>query len=386
MKKFKYSIIISTLILFVSGYFIFLNTGSEGTPAPLLQKEIKTYDSLVYVSSKRFPVDLAPKSILHSKDNSKIYVLCLEALSVIEIDTKTRKRLRTLKFTPSAGMGFDYKTRKWVKSIQEKPVEGVLTHNDRYLWISLHNADGVVVWELKEKSSDFKEFKSASITSIDQNEKIKLPFFETETTPKFLVNDSINHRILVTNWHDHSFTVIEYNDENPSKWTTSKHLPTSATPRGMLIDQEHHHLWIGNMGSYNLQIFDLKSLELQKTITNVPSPRHFVMNDSLVFISQSSKEIISAYDRKTLQYQFKIKTQDDPRSIAISKDGRFLFSTSYGDNTIEVFDLKRNERIYNLTSHGGPVGITLIESENSIQAWVCNYKFSTVKVFTFALK
>ncbi|KXX68768.1 YncE family protein [Flammeovirga sp. SJP92] len=382
--NFKYIIIVSTLIILVSGYFIFLNTDTEGTPSPLVHQ--KEYDSLVLVSSKRFPVDLAPKSIVSTKDNSKVYVLCLEALSVIEIDTKTRERIRTLKFKPSAGMGFDYKTRKWVKSIQEKPVEGLLTHNDRYLWISLHNADGVVVWDLEKDSVNTNEIKQAYISTIDKKEKVNLPFFETETTPKFLVNDSIQQKVMVTNWHDNSLTVINYNEEDPSKWKTSKHLTTKVTPRGLLIDQDNQNLWVGNMASHCLQIFDLKSLELKRTIQGVISPRHFVMNDSLLFISQSSKEIISAYDKKSFQKKFQLHTFDDPRSIAISKNGQFLFCTSYGDHKLEVFDLKTKKRIYDLNSNGGPVGITLLETEDYIEAWICNYKFSTVKVFTFALK
>ncbi|WP_044203695.1 YncE family protein [Flammeovirga sp. OC4] len=386
LKINKYSIVISTLIIFVSGYFIFLNKDTEGTPSLLVSHETYQYDSLELISSTRFPVDLAPKSLIHTQDNSKVYVLCLEALSVIEIDTKTKKRIRTLNFKPSAGMGFDYKTRKWVKSIQEKPVEGLLTHNDQYLWISLHNADGVIVWNLKENNNESKNYKSATIVENDQINTIKLPFFDTETTPKFLVNDSINNRVIVSNWHDNSLSIIEYNAQNPSHWKTLKHIPTKVTPRGLVVDQKNSTLWLGNMASHNLQIFDLKTFELKTTIQDVISPRHFVKNDSLILISQSSKEIISAYDRKTFQKKFQIKTLDDPRSIAISNNGQFLFCTSYGDNKLEIFDLKTKKRLYSLTSHGGPVGITLLESKKSIQAWVCNYKFSTVNVFTFDLK
>lgn len=383
---------VSTLLFFISGYFLLLNNNTENFPIKFLfnqdNVEAVVYDSLKFISSLRFPVDRAPKSLLHSKDLSKIYVLCLEDLSVIEIDTKTRKRLRTLKFKPTEGVGFDYKKRKWVKSLQEKPVEGLLTHNDRFLWISLHNADGICVWDLKQRDiiENIESYKKAQVSSNDTLKSIKLPFFETETTPKFIAIDNYNHHLFVSNWHDNSITVIDIKGDQSKNWKTIKHIPTKVTPRGLLVDQENNTLWVGNMASHSISIIDLTTLKTKKEIKHVQSPRHFVMNDSIVIISQSSKEIISGFDRENQLKKIEIETKDDPRSLALSKNGRFLFCTSYADNLLEVFDLKTKRKLYNLVSNGSPVGVTLLEKKDIIEAWVCNYKFSTIKVFTFKMK
>lgn len=373
-----------------SGYSLFLNTNTNphNSPLSIFQKnKIKTYDSLIYKSSIRFPVDRAPKSLVHSKNLEKVYVMCLEGMSVIEIDTKTKKRVRTLRFTSSQGMGYNYQKHKWVSSLKEKPVEGILTHNDQYLWISLHNADGVCIWDLNDTSSHLNSPIKAKIIKSDQPDKtLKLPFFDTETTPKFLTNDTANKRIFVSNWHDNSLSIIQYNNNTPHHWKTIKHISTNATPRGIVIDYKYNVLWVGNMGSHNISIYDLNTFQLVKVIQNIKSPRHLVLSNSSVFISQSSAEIISCFDRKNFTKKYELKTLDDPRSIVLSKNGDFLFSTSYADNKLEVFDIRNKKRIYNLTTNGGPVGISILEKDNTLEAWVCNYKFSTIKVFTFKYK
>lgn len=68
----------------------------------------------------------------------------LEGMSVYEFDQATRKVVREFKFTPTRGMGWDYNKSRPIASFQEKPVEACLSHDDQILWVSLHNAEGIV--------------------------------------------------------------------------------------------------------------------------------------------------------------------------------------------------------------------------------------------------
>ena len=68
----------------------------------------------------------------------------LEGMSVYEFDRETRKVIREFKFKATPGMGWDYEKDKPINSYQEKPVEACFSHNDKFLWISLHNAEGIV--------------------------------------------------------------------------------------------------------------------------------------------------------------------------------------------------------------------------------------------------
>ncbi|MBB6460656.1 YncE family protein [Flammeovirga kamogawensis] len=382
VKKIVSILIISTLISIIGGYFITLNINSEY----LSKQQINNYDSLIYLSSQRFPVDRAPKSLIISPDKATIYTLCLEERSIVEIDQKTKKRKRTLKFKPTHGYGFNYTSKKWVKSLKEKPVEGIFTNNGQYLWVSLHNADAVAVWDINDTTSSSNNF-NATILEAKTNslKKLKLDFLETETTPKSISYSQKKDQIYVTNWHDNSFSVIDIS-EAKNKWNTIKHIKTEGTPRGIVVDEKNNRIIVGNMGSYSLSIYNLTTLELDTIIKNIISPRDIKLTDNKIIVSQSSKEIISIFNRKSLKKEKIIPTADDPRSIAISNNGNFIFVTCYGSNLLQVFNLNNGNKIGEYQSNGGPVGITLYENSTSIEAWVCNYKYSTVKVFTFELK
>jgi len=68
----------------------------------------------------------------------------LEGMSIYEFDQATRKVVKEFKFKRTKGMGWDYEKDKPISSYQEKPVEACLSHNDKFLWVSLHNAEGIV--------------------------------------------------------------------------------------------------------------------------------------------------------------------------------------------------------------------------------------------------
>ncbi|WP_170178414.1 YncE family protein [Flammeovirga pectinis] len=373
---------ISTLILIIGGYFITLNFNSEY----LSKQHPKNYDSLIYITSQRFPVDRSPKSLLISPNQLHIYALCLEGKSIVEIDQKTRKRQRTLKFKPTEGLGYNYSTKNWVKSTKEKPVEGIFTNNGQYLWVSLHNADAVAVWDINYEPKAKTNYNAFLLDSNSTTpKKIKLDFLDTETTPKSIGYSIKKEQVYVTNWHDNSFSIIDASGDK-NEWKTTQHIKTQGTPRGILIDEKYNRIIIGNMGSYSLSIYNLTTLKLDTVIKDVVSPRDIKLTANEIVLSQSSKEIISVYNRGTLKKVRSITTADDPRSIAISKNEKFIFVTCYASDLLQVFNLENGIKVGEYKSNGGPVGITLFENTTIIEAWVCNYKYSTVKVFTFELK
>ena len=62
-------------------------------------------------------------------------------------------------------MGWDYNQSRPIASFQEKPVEACFSHGDKILWVSLHNADGIVpIWV-----NDFS--KNNAVTTAEQKTK-----------------------------------------------------------------------------------------------------------------------------------------------------------------------------------------------------------------------
>jgi hypothetical protein len=141
--------------------FFFLTSGCHSSGSPnknnvdtlavkanadtIKPEKLKPYDELKY---KEVLVS-APgtKSVLFNSAGTKLYAMNLEGMSVYELDQQTKKISKEFKFTPTRGMGWDYAKSRPIASFQEKPVEACLSHDDKILWVWLHNAEGIVpIW------------------------------------------------------------------------------------------------------------------------------------------------------------------------------------------------------------------------------------------------
>src|SRR5688572_22821047 len=112
-----------------------------------LPVELKPYTDIEYDKKEIVHAAGGTKAVIFNSKGTKLYAMNLEGMSVYEFDQATRKITREFKFTPTRGMGWDYDKSRPIKSFQEKPVEACLSHDDRILWISLHNAEGIVpIW------------------------------------------------------------------------------------------------------------------------------------------------------------------------------------------------------------------------------------------------
>src|SRR5438045_3083908 len=122
------------------------------TPAP------KPYSKITYKDKEIIASAGGTKSVLFNSTGSKLYAMNLEGMSVYEFDQASRKITREFKFTPTRGMGWDYNKSKPIQSWQEKPVEACFSHGDDILWVSLHNAEGIIpIWVNDFSKNNAKE-------------------------------------------------------------------------------------------------------------------------------------------------------------------------------------------------------------------------------------
>src|SRR4029077_20820103 len=133
------------------------------------------------------------KSVLFNRDGSKLYAMNLEGMSVNEFDQPSRKIIKEFKFKPTKGTGWDYESDKPIPSYEEKPVEACLSHNDKILWVSLHNAEGIVpIWidpitSNKKTATDTTEKKiTVSYPGTSLKDSFAVPLIKTGKTPKII--------------------------------------------------------------------------------------------------------------------------------------------------------------------------------------------------------
>ena len=351
----------------------------------------RAYTNLIFQKEEVLKSAGGTKSVLFNAAGTKLYAMNLEGLSVYEFDRENKKLNRQFQFKAHKGMGWDYQTKKPVVSWQEKPVEACFSNNDKILWVSLHNAEGIVPIKVNEDfhclpNWDSTLTKSITITNVDGSKyKAEAPLIKTGLTTK-VVAVANNNNLLVSNWHSKTVSVLNINKNNFPYASLLKNIKVEAIPRGISVDEKNGKSYIAIMGSNSIAVVNNKSWTLEKYIKVLSNPRHIVLGDNNhMFVSFNSLNQVACINTVTGATLFTTVTHLNPRSIVLSKNKKFLFVTCYNANTVDIFKVMNDVFVpmYSLSCPGKPVGIDLYEDDNKIEAWVCNYVGGNLKVFTF---
>jgi DNA-binding beta-propeller fold protein YncE len=329
------------------------------------------------------------KAIIAGKDDSRFYSINLEGLSVYEFNRETKKILRKLTFVAHPGKGYNYDKKEWFDSYQEKPVEALFTHGGRYLWLSLHNAGGVVVWDLEDDDTfvEGRPFKEAWLHDMSagspSKKKIRLLWIKTNTTPKVIAATPDNKYLFVSNWHSNTVSVLDISSPLSKEWVAIKELGPSPIPRGMVASADSELLYLGQMGSDHISVIDLESFKKLRSINVGINPRHLIRYGDYIYCSLNLGAKLVKIDTNTEKVIKKASTGRSPRTISITKDGKYVFVTCYNADQLQAFDADSLELIGSWESKGHPVASEVFREGDLIEVWVGNHTYGTVKVFTF---
>lgn len=397
-----------TLLTLISFYLLSIGCQSSGTRQQPTQtmvsakdtvvpKKIKPYDEIKYDKKEVLVSAPGTKSVLFNSAGSKLYAMNLEGMSVYEFDQDSKKISREFRFTPTKGTGWDYARSRPIPSFQEKPVEACLSHDDKILWVSLHNAEGIVpIWVddfSKNTATISTTQKTKPVTVIypesSKRDSFRVPLIETGKTPKVIARTDDSKHLLVSNWHSRTVSILEMNDEVYPFGKVVSTVPVSAIPRGIAVDNNNKKSYIAIMGGSSLAVIDNDTWK-EDTILNVwSSPRHIVMDKSgHIFVSYNSLGTIACLDAATGKSLFTASTHSQPRTIVLSKNYKFIFVTCYTGDMVDVYKINSDnfEKIASLPCPGHPVGVDVFESNDKLEAWVCSYASGSITVYTFKKK
>jgi 6-phosphogluconolactonase (cycloisomerase 2 family) len=356
----------------------------------------KPYNDLEYQKVEILAAAPGTKSVLFNSTGSKLYAMNLEGMSVYEFDQATRKIIREFRFKPTKGIGWDYVKDKPIPSYQEKPVEACFSHNDRILWVSLHNAEGIVPIRLDGagyNKPDTMEQAVKRITIIypgsTQKDSFDVPLIHTGKTPKVLSKTADSKFLLVSNWHSHNVSVLELNPDVYPFGKVINTIPVSAIPRGIVVDDKNDRSFVAIMGGATLTVINNAAWMKEKDLNVASNPRHIVMDTSdHIFVSYNKLAKVACLDAETGKELFSATTHAQPRTIILSKNHQFLFVTCYSGDTVDVFKINddRFTRIASLPCKGHPVGVEIFENDETLEAWVCSYSTGSISVFSFKKK
>ncbi|HQW42815.1 MAG: YncE family protein [Chitinophagaceae bacterium] len=357
----------------------------------------RPYSTIEYEKKELITAAGGTKSVLFNSSGTKLYAMNLEGMSVYEFDQASRKLTREFKFTPTRGMGWDYNKSRPIASFQEKPVEACFSHDDMILWVSLHNADGIVpIWVndfSKNNAVTTAEQKTKPVTVIypgaAKKDSFRVPLIETGKTPKVISRTADSKYLLVSNWHSRNTSVLEMDENTMPYGKVISTIPTSAIPRGIAVDDKNKKSYIAIMGGASLNVVDNNTWKSESIMNVWSSPRHVVMDTSgHLFVSYNSLGTIACIDVATGKQLFSAKTHSQPRTIVLSKNHKFIFVTCYTSDYVDVYKINEDnfEKVASLPCGGHPVGADIYENDDKLEAWVCSYSSGSISIYTFKKK
>lgn len=358
---------------------------------------LKPYDHIEFQDKKILAAAPGTKSVVFNSSGSRLYAMNLEGMSVYEFDQATRKLLREFKFTPTRGMGWDYNKSRPIASYQEKPVEACFSHGDKILWISLHNAEGIVpIWvddfsKNNAVTTATQKTKPVTVTypGSEKKDSFRVPLIETGKTPKVISRTADSKYLLVSNWHSRNTSVLELNENASPYGKVISTIPVSAIPRGIAVDDKNNKSYIAIMGGSTMVMVDNKTWKTDSILNVWSSPRHVVMDTSNhLFVSYNSLGTIACLEAGTGKTLFTAKTHAQPRTIVLSKNHKFIFVTCYSSDYVDVYKINSDnfEKVASLPCGGRPVGVDIFEDDDKLEAWVCSYSNGSISVYSFKKK
>lgn len=349
----------------------------------------------------------SPKSALilektvNGKSVKKLYINNLEGFttSVYDMNDSLKRvavikhhfRLRDsrlFKETDFPGYTFN-KTVLQPNVFTGKPVEMCASNNGKYLWVPYYR-----------RSFDKLSAQPSAIALIDADSDKIIRVFPAAPLPKMIACSPDDKYVAVTNWGDNTVHLIDISSGDPNKFRYIAHFVvdhqlkmqfSDTTGRGHLRDHEcgfclrgtvftpdKKYLFVGRMGGGGIAVFDLDAKKYIGTIFGTNhNVRHLAINGDFLFLSSNSDGFVEKASWKELINLFLVKPQSNQlnynkwqktftgrgaRTIALTGDGAYLFSSANQESMISIVRTRDMKVIGSIKADPFPVGMAIDRS------------------------
>lgn len=340
-----------------------------------------------------------PKSIMASPNGKYAVSMNLEDCSIWIMDTQTLKIKQKVNFKKTAARGWNYDRKVTIPSVAEKPVECDFTDNGRFIWLSFHNGSSVVVYDTEmdtmkkdmaqELAAKFGyELQEAQVEDLENNTKttVYLPKIKVGKTPKTVRPTADGTKILVSNWHGSSVSVI---DRKLMK--TIKEVKLGGghyIPRGLIITSDSKTAYIGEMSGDAITEVDLDTYKITGDYPITGCPGYLVITKDNNYIYYTTNEpdekgaIMIAkvwkWNTKTKKNEAFVRVGLQARTLAITPDNKYLIDGAQHSGELYVLDAD-TLKIVAKYLFARPVGLSV--TPDGTQLWVSSYGGGYLRVY-----
>ena len=281
-------------------------------------------------------VGVSPVSVQLSPNGWWAFVLNAGSKSVSVIDVQSSSIVhtislggepRTMRLSPSgellavvtfsnAVLLFDTKNFVQVGSMQvgKKPSDVIFSPEGKYVFVT------------SEKNNMFEKVNPYLGHSISLAEVGKSPVAIALTS---------KDRAFIVNSASETVSVIDVIDMSRAK---KYDIPAGSKPVDIILDSKEQFAYVANKDSNSVTVFDSKTFKSIYEIAVGKSPVALAYNSHLdsdiVYVANDGSDEISVIDVQKKEVVSHWKSGVRPSSLAVSKDGKFLFATMRGKNVL----------------------------------------------------
>lgn len=215
---------------------------------------------------------------------------------------------------------------------------------------SVLSADGSTIFA--------SNFLRNSVQFIDLKSRRVSHEIPTGLHPKILVQSPDGKSLFAANWSGQSVTQIDI-----ATAKVVRTLTTGLNPRGMAMSKAGV-LYAANFNGASIDIFRGSDLGERHRIEACPIPRHLALSpdEKLLFVSCYHDSMLHALDVATEKIVHTLHVGSSPKSVEVSRDGRWVWSADYGKetNSVSVVDTTDwTARVYPVPGMDRGSGLTI---------------------------
>ncbi len=197
------------------------------------------------------------------------------------------------------------------------------------------NVPGTVVETVLSKNGATlyaSNFARHSVQVIDVATKTVKAEVSTGTHPKILVLSPDQKWLFAANWAGNSVTQIDV-----ATMQSVRTLPVGVHPRGTVMTSSGK-LFVANFDGASIDVFEGSDFSRHHRFATCMIPRHLALSpdDKTLYVSCFHDSTIHAIDVATETILHRVAIGNSPKSIEVSRDGRYVWSADFGKETNSV--------------------------------------------------
>jgi YVTN family beta-propeller protein len=271
-------------------------------------------------------------------------------------------------------------TRFYVTNFGQENLKNITVYDAQTLkLIDTINVPGIVVESVLSPDGATiyaSNFERGTVMFVDVATKKIRTEVKTGSHPKIIILSADGDMLYAANWTGNSVTQI---DTRAARVVRT--LRAGMHPRGMAVTKSGT-LYIANFDGASIDVYTGQDYAEHHRLPACVVPRHLALSpdEATLFVSCFHDSAVHVMDVATEKITHRVPIGSSPKSIELSKDGRYVFSADYGKetNSVSIIDTADwTTRVYTIPGMDRGSGIAVMPDGQHalVTGWYDNHVY-----------